>query len=57
MLPETDFCRIHHSTLVNMKHVIKYIKGDGGYIIISNKKHLNVSRRKKDYFLQVLQQS
>jgi two-component system LytT family response regulator len=56
ILPETDFCRIHHSTLVNMAHVVKYIKGEGGYIIISNDKHLNVSRRKKDSFLQRLYQ-
>ncbi|MDB4292775.1 LytTR family DNA-binding domain-containing protein [Maribacter sp.] len=54
ILPETDFCRIHHSTLVNMAHVVKYIKGEGGYVIISNDKHLNVSRRKKEGFLQLL---
>ncbi len=54
ILPETDFCRIHHSTLVNMGHVAKYIKGEGGYVIISNDIHLNVSRRKKDNFLQQL---
>nr|WP_299070970.1 LytTR family DNA-binding domain-containing protein [uncultured Allomuricauda sp.] len=54
ILPEGDFCRIHHSTLVNMAHVTKYIKGEGGYVIISNNNHLNVSRRKKDQFLQML---
>ena len=56
ILPETDFCRIHHSTLVNLAHVIKYVKGEGGYIIISNNRHLNVSRRKKENFLQLLYQ-
>jgi len=56
ILPESDFCRIHHSTLVNMAHVTKYIKGEGGYVIISNDKHLNVSRRKKESFLQQLYQ-
>lgn len=54
VLPETDFCRIHHSTLVNMAHVVKYVKGEGGYVIISNDQHLNVSRRKKENFLQLL---
>lgn len=54
ILPETDFCRIHHSTLVNMAHIVKYVKGEGGYIIISNNQHLNVSRRKKEGFLQLL---
>ncbi len=56
ILPESDFCRIHHSTLVNISHIVKYIKGEGGYIIISNNKHLNVSRRKKECFLKILQQ-
>ncbi|MGI9552009.1 MAG: LytR/AlgR family response regulator transcription factor [Aurantibacter sp.] len=56
ILPELDFCRIHHSTLVNLSHVVKYVKGEGGYVIISNDKHLNVSRRKKENFLQLLYQ-
>ncbi len=56
ILPETEFCRIHHSTLVNMAHVVKYVKGEGGYIIISNNSHLNVSRRKKEHFINLLQQ-
>lgn len=54
ILPESDFCRIHHSTLVNMDHIIKYVKGEGGYVMISEGYHLNVSRRKKDNFLQML---
>ncbi len=54
ILPASDFCRIHHSSLVNMNHVIKYVKGEGGYVIITGGNHLNVSRRKKDSFLQLL---
>jgi two-component system LytT family response regulator len=42
-----NFLRIHHSCLVNLKHVIKYIKGDGGYVIMSNGETCEVSRRKK----------
>ncbi|TMM56818.1 response regulator transcription factor [Maribacter algarum] len=56
ILPSDDFFRIHHGTLVNLNHVVKYIKGEGGYVIISNEQHLNVSRRKKDSFLQKLYQ-
>lgn len=54
ILPETKFCRIHHGTLVNIEHVTKYIKGEGGYVIVSNGQHLNVSRRKKESFIQML---
>ncbi len=57
ILPESDFCRIHHGTLVNLAHVVKYVKGEGGYVIISNDRHLNVSRRKKERFLQQLYQA
>lgn len=54
MLPETDFCRIHHSTIVNIGHVIKYIKGEGGYVMVTGGGHLDVSRRKKEGFIKLL---
>ncbi len=54
MLPESDFCRIHHSTIVNMSHVTKYIKGEGGYVMVTGGDHLDVSRRKKDSFIKLL---
>mgnify|MGYP000117892070 FL=1 len=54
ILPETDFCRIHHATLVNLNHVTKYVKGDGGYVLVTGRRHLDVSRRKKDTFIQAL---
>lgn len=55
MLSENAFCRIHHSLLVNTVHVQKYIRGEGGYVMVTGDKHLNVSRRKKDRLLQLLQ--
>ena len=55
ILPETDFCRIHHATLVNLNHVVKYIRGEGGYVLVKNGDHLDVSRRKKEGFLKLLQ--
>jgi two-component system LytT family response regulator len=48
------FFRIHHAYLVNLKHVAKYIKGEGGSVILSNQKELEVSRRKKQEFLNTL---
>ncbi len=50
------FFRIHHAYLVNLKHVAKYIKGEGGSVILSNRQELEVSRRKKQEFLNSLQQ-
>lgn len=54
MLADTGFCRVHHATLVNMNHIRKYVKGDGGYVVLSDSHHVEVSRRKKEAFLQQL---
>lgn len=54
ILPPTDFCRIHHATLVNLAHITKYVKGEGGYVLVTGGQHLDVSRRKKDNLLRVL---
>ncbi len=54
ILTDSGFCRVHHSYLINLSHVQKYIKGDGGYVILTDDYHVDVSRRKKDEFLSLL---
>lgn len=54
LLEESGFCRIHHSFLINIRHVQKYVKGDGGYVIMTDNHHVDVSRRKKDEFMSLL---
>jgi two-component system LytT family response regulator len=54
LLPEKDFIRIHHHNLVNMNHVIRFLKEDGGYAIMSDNSKLEISRRKKEAFLERL---
>ena len=54
LLPENDFIRIHHHHLINMNHVIRFLKVDGGYAIMSDNTQLEISRRKKDAFLERL---
>src|SRR5580765_1947440 len=48
LLPQSAFIRIHHSWIINKSHVRKYLKGEGGQVIMSNGKTLDVARRKKD---------
>src|SRR6202008_2915647 len=36
MLTDYNFVRIHHHNLINMAHVQKYIKGEGGYVVMSD---------------------
>jgi two-component system LytT family response regulator len=51
MLGENNFFRIHHSTLINVNFVKSYVRGDGGYVVMTDSASLDVSRRKKDAFL------
>jgi two-component system, LytTR family, response regulator len=51
LLPESDFCRIHNSHLINLNRIKKYFKGRGGYIEMEDGTTIEVSVRKKDFFL------
>jgi two-component system LytT family response regulator len=50
-LADYTFARIHKSYLVNVNEVIKYRKGKGGSVIVSNGKELLVSASKKRQLL------
>ena len=54
LLTEYHFVRVHHHNLINLNHVQKYIKGEGGYAIMSDGSSVEVSRRKKTEFLEKL---
>jgi two-component system LytT family response regulator len=51
LLDDAGFVRIHKSFLVNLRHIKEYLRGEGGSVILSNGKELEVSRRKKESFL------
>jgi two-component system LytT family response regulator len=55
ILEEHSFIRVHHSYLVNLNEVEKYVRGEGGYLIMSNKTNIDVSRSRKDVLLKKLQ--
>lgn len=54
MLTPLGFFRIHQSHLINMAFVNKYIKGDGGSVKMDDGTVLEVARRRKDTFLDLL---
>jgi two-component system, LytTR family, response regulator len=54
LLPEDTFFRPHHSYIINLNFISKYIKGDGGQIELMNGAVVDVSRRKKEEFLKVI---
>jgi two-component system, LytTR family, response regulator len=51
LLQDTQFLRIHKSFLVNLHHVKEYQRGEGGTVIMSDNAEIEVSRRKKEFFL------
>lgn len=55
VLENKGFCRVHHGYLINLKYVQKYIRGDGGEVIMANNKNIPVSRNKKQEFLNFLE--
>jgi two-component system, LytTR family, response regulator len=54
MLVPYRFCRIHNMHLINLNYVKKYLRGDGGQVVMENGDEIDVSRRKKDDFLKLI---
>lgn len=54
LLPSQIFIRIHHSYLINKTLVQKYIRGEGGQVVMINGKRLDVARRKKEEFMRAI---
>jgi len=52
LLSEDDFFRPHNSHLINLANVKRYIQKDGGYIEMSDGSVVPMSRRKKELFLE-----
>jgi two-component system, LytTR family, response regulator len=53
-LENQNFFRIHKTHLVNLSHIRKFIKTDGGCVLLSDGTSLEVARRKKDELLAIL---
>lgn len=55
LLEEFSFVRVHSSFLVNLHEVLKYVKGEGGYLILNDGTIVNVSASRKKLLLAKLQ--
>ncbi len=54
MLEDKGFYRVHKSFLINVHHITKIIKGLGAAVIMTDKKNIPISSRKKDEFFTSL---
>lgn len=51
-LQEYHFYRIHNSHLINLQHIEKFVKADGGYVLMTDGEHITVARNRKDGFIE-----
>lgn len=48
-----DFFRVHSSFLVNLNHIKKFVRVDGGYIVMDNDATINISRSRRQEFMEM----
>ena len=54
LLKDSHFCRIHNKHIVNLKFIKKYVRGRGGYVVLTNGEQIEVSEGRKKGFLDKL---
>jgi two-component system LytT family response regulator len=54
ILISNGFFKVHKSNIVNLEFAVKYVRGKGGYLVLSDGSNVIVSSRKKDELLQLL---
>lgn len=54
LLQQHGFVRVHHHHLINLQHVEKYLNGRGGIVVMSDLAEIQVSQRKRDHFLTLM---
>ncbi len=52
MLSGVNFYRVHKSHLINLNYMRKFVKGDGGYLVMIDGKKIEVSRRRRPAFME-----
>jgi two-component system LytT family response regulator len=54
LLEEYSFLRVHNSHVINLNEIDKYIKGEGGYLVMTDGSTIDVNNNKKDILLNKL---
>ncbi|MCF8368593.1 MAG: LytTR family DNA-binding domain-containing protein [Bacteroidales bacterium] len=54
ILNDLNFVRVHNKHLVNLKYVVRYFKGSGGYLKMTDNSEVSVSKSRKNDFLERL---
>ncbi len=51
-LSHVNFYRVHKRHVINLNYISKFIKGDGGYLIMEDGMKIEVSRRRRPAFME-----
>jgi two-component system LytT family response regulator len=54
LLQPYNFFRTHQSHLINLHEVERFLKGDGGYVVLKDGAKIGVARTRRDEFLQAM---
>ncbi len=54
LLDMQPFFRVHNSYIVNLQYAIRYVKGEGGFLVLNNDVNIPVARSKKDELLKLI---
>jgi two-component system, LytTR family, response regulator len=48
-----DFFRVHNSFLINLNRIKKFVRGEGGYVIMDNDATISISRSRRQEFMEL----
>ncbi len=48
-----DFFRVHNSFLININQIKKFVRGDGGYIVMNDDTQITIARSKREEFFDM----
>jgi two-component system LytT family response regulator len=48
-----DFFRLHNSYLININQIKKFVRGDGGYVVMNDDTEITISRSRRDEFFDM----
>jgi len=56
LLEPAGFFRTHQSHLINMEHILRYDRSDGGSLVMDDESTIPVSSRKKEAMFRIFEQ-
>ena len=48
-----DFFRVHNSFLINLNHIKKFVRGEGGYVVMDDNATISISRSRRQEFMEL----